>query len=164
MIGLLFGSCRSLLAAKASSPLVVKATKLGRCSGKIGRQFTFGFGLFGLRPNGKQKKTQTFRRLAEGIPSLVEALQQIAGMAGHDFLRLGDELQTIYSGSTKLARQIVGAISTIESDNGTGILQELQTLVSGSLANLTSCLAEAAGKEEENTKKQGSNNVKSGSS
>ena len=148
MISLLLDNCRSLLEGKIHSSVHARAAKNGDRAVKEDVSF-IGKSTFPRLPfNGNQKKERSCRQLAEGIPFLIEALRQSTGKAENDFLELGDELQTIYARTTELAKQIVGAISIINADDGTGILHMLQALVSKSLANLATCRDEAARKQE----------------
>ncbi len=148
MISLLLDNCRSLLDGKSHPPAVAGAAKNGGSTAPGEGFFAGKRGFSWLSFNGQQKKTRTCRRLAEAIPALIEALRRTSCQAEQDFLTLGEELQTIYARTYELAKRIVGAISTIESDDGSGILQELQALVRESLANLATCRNEAARKEE----------------
>lgn len=135
MVSLLFGNCRSLLDGKSRSAA-------------MGDGFLAGKRSFSWLPNGQQKKKRTCRRLTEAIPALIDAMRQISCQAEHDFLTLGEELQSIYTRTAKLAKRIVAAISTIESDDGSGILHELQALIRERLANLAVSRNEAFHKQE----------------
>jgi methyl-accepting chemotaxis protein len=148
MITLFVDSCRSLLTGKIRPSFVPDAMKNDGSWRNGGWLFNGNGRIFGLSFKGGLEKAQTCRRLAAEIPALVKALRQTTCKAEQDFLKLGDELQTIYGRTSDLARQIVGAISTIDSEDGTGTLHELQALVRESLAKMTAFRSEAASKKE----------------
>jgi len=133
--------CRSLLVGKSRSSVYSATEEYDR-----GALFAFSGSLSRLTFNGR-KKAQFCHVLAEAVPFLVEEFRGTTGRAEKHFLKLGADLQAIYGKSSELAQQIVGAISSIDTADGTGMLQELKGLVSNGLANLASCREEATGKE-----------------
>ncbi len=148
MIGLILDNCRNLLDGKFHPSIIAGAAKNGDSAARGDGFFAGKRGFSWLPFSGQQKKARTCRRLAEAIPVFIDALRRTSSQAEQDFLSLGEELQTIYGRTSELAKQIVGAIRTVEPEDGGGILHELQALVSERLANLATSRDEAFRKQE----------------
>lgn len=147
MISRFVDNCRSLLVGENRSSGESASRKEGGNSNDRGVFFALSGSLSRLAFNSRLKQSQSSLALAEAVPSLVEEFRGTTARAEKHFLKLGSDLQDIYGKSNELAQQIVGAISSIDAADGTGMLQELKELVSDGLANLAACREEATGKE-----------------
>jgi len=77
--------------------------------------------------------------LSNRLKILAESLDATCKSVEPEFLRLIQELQSVYSDASELTQQVLETVNLIGGDSGEGVLSNVESLAKGSLAQLNHC-------------------------